>query len=91
MPRRKGDLNKVTKETREFVSRTLNGEQENIQKALNQLFLTNQAAYLNVIVKLLPFVTPKATELHIHNSNEPQKEPSWFCHADESRQDKDVK
>ena len=49
-----------------------------IEAALLDLFETNKASYLQAIIKLLPFITPKASEVHLHTPDLPSKMPSWF-------------
>lgn len=78
MPRPKGSPNKVTSETRQFLQEVIEGEHARIRAALAELYESNKAQYLNVLVKLLPFVTPKANEVHINDTEMPITTPSWF-------------
>ena len=41
------------------------------------------SSYLNAIVKLLPFITPRATEVHLNAPQMPDKLPSWFDTVEE--------
>jgi hypothetical protein len=45
---------------------------------LNELYASNKLHYLQAIIKLLPFITPKASEMHLHTPDLPSKMPSWF-------------
>ena len=78
MPRPKGSPNKVTSETRQFLQEVIEGEHARIRAALVELHESNKTQYLNVLVKLLPFVTPKANEVHINDTEMPITTPSWF-------------
>lgn len=78
MPRPKGSPNKVTSETRQFLQEVIEGEHARILAALAELHESNKGQYLNVLVKILPFVTPKANEVHINDTEMPIITPSWF-------------
>ena len=78
MPRPKGSPNKITSETKDFIKEIITNEHPRIKSALGELYHTSKASYLHVIVKLLPFITPKATEMTINTSDLPIKTPSWF-------------
>ena len=78
MPRPKGSPNKVTSETRQFLQEVIEGEHARIRAALAELYESNKGQYLNVLVKILPFVTPKANEVHINDTEMPITTPSWF-------------
>ena len=78
MPRTKGSLNHTTRETKEFLNAVVKNERARIEAALLDLFETNKVSYLHAITKLLPFITPKASEAHIHTPDLPSKMPSWF-------------
>ena len=78
MPRPKGSPNKITHETKEFLQQILSDERPNIKSALNELYASNKLHYLQAIIKLLPFITPKASEVHLHTPDLPVKPPSWF-------------
>jgi hypothetical protein len=53
------------------------GQTDRIQEALDEVFERNKREYLQIMVRLLPYVMPKATEA---NSSEPseQRKLSWF-------------
>ena len=78
MPRTKGSLNHTTRETKEFLNVVVKNEHTRIEAALLDLFETNKASYLHAITKLLPFITPKSSEAHMHTPDLPSKVPSWF-------------
>lgn len=78
MPRKKGSLNQTTRETKEFLNLVVKNEHARIEAALLDLFETNKASYLHAITKLLPFITPKASEVHLHTPDLPSRMPSWF-------------
>ncbi len=84
MPRPKGSLNKVTAETKQFLLDIVEGEHSRIHAALEELFASNKAHYLAIVVKLLPFVTPKASEVQINSHDLPVKAPSWFDTTEKS-------
>ena len=78
MPRNKGVLNHTTRETKEFLKLVVKNEHLRIEEALLELFESNKSSYLHAIVKLLPFITPRATEVHVTAPQWPTKMPSWF-------------
>ena len=78
MPRTKGLLNQTTRETKELLNLVVKNEHSRIEAALLDLFETNKASYLNAITKLLPFITPKASEMHLLTPDTLSKMPSWF-------------
>ena len=77
MPRTKGSPNRVTAKTKSLVSELILGQTDRIQEALDEVFECNKREYLQIMVRLLPYVMPKATELE---SNKPaeHKTLSWF-------------
>lgn len=84
MPRPKGSQNKVTTETKQFLMGIVQGEHPRIQKALTEVYETDKDHYLSFIVKLLPFIVPKANEVHISSPALENKTPSWFDTVPES-------
>ena len=78
MLRTKGLLNQTTRETKELLNLVVKNEHSRIEAALLDLFETNKASYLNAITKLLPFITPKASEVQLNTPGLPSKTPSWF-------------
>ena len=77
MPRTKGSPNRVTAKTKSLVSELILGQTDRIQEALDEVFECNKREYLQIMVRLLPYVMPKATEL---SPSEPleRKKLSWF-------------
>ena len=55
--RKKGVVNKITKEMRGLVKNILNDNLQDFQRRMNKL---NDMDYCNIYVKLLPFVMSKA-------------------------------
>ena len=84
MPRPQGSPNKVTQETRVFLQQIIDDEHPNIKAALNELYVVNKAQYMQAIIKLLPFITPKVHEVHLPASELVMKAPSWFDRTEES-------
>jgi len=76
--RTKGSLNHTTRDTKEFLNAGVKNEHPRIEAELLDLFETNKASYLNAITKLLPFITPKASEMHLLTPDTLSKMPSWF-------------
>ena len=84
MPRPKGSPNKITLETREFIKEIITHEHHRIETALIELYETNKSHYMHAIIKLLPFIAPKATEVSLQTSEVSIKVPSWFESSNES-------
>ena len=78
MPRPKGSPNKITHETREVIKEIIAHEHPRIESALEELYNTNKSHYMHAIIKLLPFVAPKASEVTLKTSELSVKVPSWF-------------
>lgn len=57
--RKKGSLNKVNKDRKAFISYVLDLNKKGIVDVLNKLKETDPAAYLNALLKLLEYDTPK--------------------------------
>ena len=83
MPRPKGSQNKVTTETKQFLMNIVRATPTD-QKALTEVYETDKDHYLSFIVKLLPFIVPKANEVHITSPALENKTPSWFDTVPES-------
>lgn len=83
MPRPKGSPNKVSHETKDFLKGIITREHPRIEAALEELYHSNKSSYMHVIIKLLPFITPKATEMNISTSDIAIKAPSWFSSSKE--------
>ena len=77
MPRTKGSPNRVTAKTKSLVSDLILGQTDRIQEALDEVFECNKREYLQIMVRLLPYVMPKATEVSLSEPSERRK-LSWF-------------
>ena len=77
MPRTKGSPNRVTAKTKSLVSDLVLGQTDRIQEALDEVFECNKREYLQIMVRLLPYVMPKATEVSLSEPSERRK-LSWF-------------
>ena len=77
MPRTKGSPNRVTAKTKSLVSELILGQTDRIQEALDEVFDCNKREYLQIMVRLLPYVMPKATEMDPSEPSERRK-LSWF-------------
>ena len=77
MPRTKGSPNSVTAKTKSLVSELILGQTDRIQEALDEVFDCNKREYLQIMVRLLPYVMPKATEVESTETAKHQK-LSWF-------------
>ena len=80
MPRTKGSPNRVTAKTKSLVSELILGQTDRIQEALDEVFECNKREYLQIMVRLLPYVMPKATEVESTETAKHQK-LSWFTDA----------
>ena len=78
MPRTKGSPNKITQEMKVFLQHILSDERSNIKSALSELYASNKLQYVQAIIKLLPFVTPKVSELNVKSVERPFTKPTWF-------------
>ena len=77
MPRTKGSPNRVTAKTKSLVSELILGQTNRIQEALDEVFDCNKREYLQIMVRLIPYVMPKATEVESTETAKHQK-LSWF-------------
>ena len=77
MPRTKGSPNRVTAKTKSLVSELILGQTDRIQEALDEVFECNKREYLQIMVRLLLYVMPKATEVSPSEPSERRK-LSWF-------------
>ena len=80
MRRTKGSPNRVTAKTKSLVSELILGQTDRIQEALDEVFECNKREYLQIMVRLLPYVMPKATEVESTETAKHQK-LSWFTDA----------
>ena len=77
MSRQKGTPNRITAATKGLISQLILGQTDRIQEALDEVFECNKREYLQIMVRLLPYVIPKATEVSPSETSERQK-LSWF-------------
>ena len=75
--RTKGTPNKCTARAKALLADLIAGQTDRIQEALDEVFECNKREHLEIMVRLLPYVMPKATEVA---PNEPpeRKKLSWF-------------
>ena len=75
--RTKGTPNKCTAEAKALLVDLIAGQTDRIQEALDEVFECNKREYLQIMLRLLPYVMPKASEM---NSGEPseRRKLSWF-------------
>ena len=78
--RTKGTPNKCTAETKALLVNLIAGQTDRIQEALDEVFECNKREYLQIMVRLLPYVMPKATEVESTETAKHQK-LSWFTDA----------
>tara|TARA_X000001382_G_scaffold130540_1_gene125764 strand:+ start:1784 stop:2155 length:372 start_codon:yes stop_codon:yes gene_type:complete len=65
--RKKGEGNKITKVTRETLAFALKGSTLEIKSALAEVREKSAKEYIDCIVKLLPYVTPKLLAAQIND------------------------
>ena len=75
--RTKGTPNKCTSETKALLVDLIAGQTDRIQEALDEVFECNKREYLQIMVRLLPYLIPKATEVSPGEPSE-RKKLSWF-------------
>lgn len=73
--RRKGSVNKVNKDRKEFISHILDLNTEGITVALEQLKETDPLAYINALLKLLEYDTPKLSRTTFESEQTMKFEP----------------
>ena len=78
MPRKKGTPNRITAKTKSLLSDLITGQTDRIQEALDEVFECNKKEYLNVMIRLIPYVMPKATEVESEEVESDRKPLSWF-------------
>jgi len=61
--RKKGSLNRTTKEAKAVLDRVLLGQVDNIEDALNTLKDKDAARFLDACSKLFTYVLPKKTDI----------------------------
>ena len=75
--RAKGTPNKCTADTKALLVDLIGGQTDRIHEALDEVFECNKREYLQIMVRLLPYVIPKATEVSPSEPSERRK-LSWF-------------
>ena len=75
--RTKGTPNKCTAETKALLVDLIAGQTDPIQEALDEVFECNKWEHLQVMVRLLPDVIHKATEMSPSEPSE-RRNLSWF-------------
>ena len=73
----KGTPNKCTAQTKALLVDLIAGQTDRIQEALDEVFECNKREYLQIMVRLLPCVMLKATEMDPSEPSERRK-LSWF-------------
>lgn len=63
--RKKGSVNKVNKNRKEFISHILDLNTDGLTEALEQLKETYPLAYINALLKLLEYDTPKLSKIQV--------------------------
>ena len=76
--RQKGTPNKCTAKTKALLTDLILGETDRIHEALNEVFESNKKEYLQVMIRLLPYVMPKAIEVESIESESGRRPLSWF-------------
>lgn len=59
----KGAQNRTTKQAKEFLEFMMFGQLENMNDALNTLYIKDQRSYLDACSKLFTYVLPKKTDI----------------------------
>ncbi len=72
--RKKGSLNRVTRDTRELLKEILTGELKNIDDTLKQVEPKDR---LQFIIKILPYTIPQYANIDL-TSGHPSHKPSSF-------------
>jgi len=78
MPRPKGTPNRITAATKSLLSDLILGETDRIQEALDEVFECNKKEYLHIMIRLIPYVMPKATEVESNEAESGRQPLSWF-------------
>jgi hypothetical protein len=65
--RKKGGLNKTTAETKELIKSIVSNQMENIEALLNKL---DPKERIDAIIKLLPYILPRQSEIAIESKEE---------------------
>ena len=76
--RQKGTPNKCTAKSKALLTDLIIGETDRIHEALDEVFECNKKEYLTVMIRLIPYVMPKATEVAPIESESGRKPLSWF-------------
>ena len=75
--RQKGTPNKCTAKTKALLTDLILGETDRLHEALDEVFENNKKEYLHIMIRLLTYVIPKATEAPTNVLAE-RKPLSWF-------------
>ena len=67
--RPKGVKNKVTKEVKEIIKDTINNQIPKVNKALDDMFLSDPAKAIELTMKLMEYVVPKLKAIE-HSASE---------------------
>ena len=79
--RQRGTPNKCTSKTKELLSEVILGETNRIQEALDEVFECNKKEYLHIMIRLIPYIMPKATEVESSETESGRRPLSWFGEA----------
>lgn len=71
--RPKGSPNKATKKRREFISKLLDDQEDEIKKALEKLRKDSPKDYLNIIATLMEYDTAKLSRVELTGGDEDDK------------------
>ena len=61
--RKKGVTNRTTKEARDFFTKVVQGQFDNIEGAMQELYEKDKARYIDSLTKLVQYVLPKKTDI----------------------------
>jgi len=61
--RKKGTPNRTTKEARDFFIKVVQGQFDNIEGAMQELYEKDKARYIDALTKLVQYVLPKKTDI----------------------------
>jgi 23S rRNA C2498 (ribose-2'-O)-methylase RlmM len=68
--RTKGTVNRTTKETKEILQKIISNDLDNISDLLNKL---EPKQRIDAVIKLLPYIVPKQTEVSVTEPELPRK------------------
>lgn len=61
----KGAVTKTSLKARELFTSVMEGEMDNVQKALNEVRTKDRGYYLELLSKFLPYFIPKKVEIDV--------------------------